>query len=328
MGVATIEKKVLLAGLEAGGYGVDPVLTAADAIYPDEADVSLAIAVVDVPISDTFDDPVSGPEIGNKMPDLTMSLPLVCGGAGAVCDQVDLLLQASGYVRTGAGPYVYSWDPPNASSARLELEKNGLRYQLSGARCAWSLPAVPGERAIFDAQAMGLWIVPDGQDMTAATATRYPAIICESLALDPYSDGVGVGSGLYISSATISDRGQLYRLMDTNSAEGVGEVAILGKGSGKDRGTTVEIEYTRPTGPDSDEWWARFLDKTLTGVFSATFTGPNGGTWVFAFKRAQIVAHEDAVVGDVHAGKATLKALRSVAGAANDALIITYTAPV
>jgi len=325
---ATTEKKVLLAGLESGGYGVDPTLTAADTIYPDEVSTSLDVAVVDVPISDPYDDPLTGPEIGNKLVEMTMALPLVCGAVGAVAAQPDLLLQASGFARAGSGPYVYSWDPTSVYSARFEDEKNGLRYQLKGARAAWSLQATPGERAVFECPVQGLYITPDAQSpLTTATATRYPAVICESLALDPYGDGVGVGTGFYIHSAVINCRQQLYRYMDVNSAEGVGEVAIIGKGSGKDRGSLLEIEYIRPTGTDSDAWWERFLDETLTSTFSATFTGPNGGTWVFAFKRAKIVAHEDTVVGDVHAGKATFRLLRSVAGAANDAIVITYTPP-
>lgn len=254
-------KAVVLAKLEAGGYGVDPTpTTALNAIFCEEPEIE--------PIVKTLERNHVRQTYGNVLPirvgegmKLSFKVELAGSGALGIAPHIGSLLRACNLVETINAGVSVVYDPTSdgdgGESVTIYFYRHNLEHKITGCRGTFKLETKTNEVAKLSFEFTGLYAGPT--DVALPTDPVYPTVLppifrSASLALDGYAaviDAFSLDLGNSITSRP-----------DANSATGILEYYV------SDRKVSGEIDPEAVALATKDFW--SMWQASLAVAFTAT----------------------------------------------------------
>lgn len=272
-------RAVILAKIEAGGYGVDAVPTgAANAILVSEPEIEPIVK--DLERNHVRQSFGSQPKlkIGEGY-NITFKTEVMGGGGAGVAPPCGPLLRACGLVETINAGVDVDYDPSsdsfNHESVTIYFYRHAKLHKVVG--CRGPIPDLEAEVngfGMFSWKFMGIYAGPvdDALPTPVYPTTTPPVFRSASLAVH--------GFAAVIESLKISDGGSVERRPDANAATGILEYYIA------DRMLSGEIDPEVTAVTDKD-FWGIWQAGTL-GTFTASIGGTVGNRLVVSGPKVQI----------------------------------------
>jgi len=223
-----LTKRAIIAAKAETTYNTDATPTAAtDAILVEDLQPGLAEG------ARMQDQPVVRPSLGTKpqiyggsLMQLQFSVPIKGSGTAGTAPEWGRLMTACGFAETvSVGTnVVYAPASSGFDSLTIYYWQDGLQYNLTGARGAWSLTGNAGERAMLQFTFTGHVSGPVDDPLPSSPAfddTEGPIVKSASMTVG--------GDTLEIGALTLDSGVEVASPADINGADGYGEITITGR---------------------------------------------------------------------------------------------------
>ena len=272
-------RTVMLAKVESS-YGADPTHAATDAALVHDLSYSFPTSTYARATLSPSLTPHRAAQLGKRSIELSF-FQYMRGNAAefnnspVVVPEYDVFLRACGLSATwvgGSTAWRYAPVSTGFESVAIECEVDGVLITALGCRGNARFVFTPGEPARIEYTFNGLFTAP-GDRVTSApnyTSDIAPPIVA-STGFQPWSENPNAGVFGHVGSLVVDMRNQIVsRESLTSGAEGIAAWEIVGRGTADDPGMAATLIVEGKPHANSDDWYTRWSNRTLSGTATAT----------------------------------------------------------